>query len=285
MEPVSEAVVRRPAPELATHVRAYVGYREEGLAPGLHRGLPSGSLTFVLPLVDRLVLADSPGLAGSGRDYDALVSGLHTGPALIAHPGRQVGIQLDVTPLGCRALFGLPAGALAATCVRLEDLLGAEARRLVDGLREATTWAERFALLDRVLAARVRSGPAPVEGEVAWAWARLAAADGAVRVTDLAAEVGWSRRHLGERFRTELGLTPKAAARVLRFDRVRRHLAAAEAPSLAAAAAECGYADQAHLTRDFRDLAGCPPSRWLAEEGHRSGIFLDDAPGPAARSA
>lgn len=269
MEPVSEAVIRRPAPELAPHVRSYVGYREEGGAPGIHRGLPSGSLTFVVPLVDQLVLAASPGLDGAGRAYDALVGGLHTGPALIAHPGRQVGIQLDVTPLGCRALFGLPAAALAGTCVALADLIGPDAHRLVDDLHAAPSWPARFACLDEALVRRVRNGPEPVGGAVAWAWHRLEATAGGVRVADLAAEVGWSRRHLGERFRTEVGLTPKAAARVLRFDRARRRMVAAERPALATIAAEGGYADQAHLTRDFRDLAGVAPSRWLAEEGLR----------------
>jgi Helix-turn-helix domain len=58
--------------------------------------------------------------------------------------------------------------------------------------------------------------------------------------------------------------------RVVRFDRARRLLqrrvATAGQPELAALAAACGYYDQAHLAREFRALAGCPPSRWLAEE-------------------
>jgi AraC-like DNA-binding protein len=77
-------------------------------------------------------------------------------------------------------------------------------------------------------------------------------------------------RRFGTRFRTEIGLAPKEAARVVRFDRARRLLqrrvAAAGPPELAALAAACGYYDQAHLAREFRALAGCPPSRWLAEE-------------------
>ena len=85
----------------------------------------------------------------------------------------------------------------------------------------------------------------------------------------MAAETGWSGRHLTSRFRTEIGLTPKAAARVVRFDRA-RHLLAANAGGtghhLADLAAACGYFDQAHLAREFRALAGCPPSQWITEE-------------------
>jgi transcriptional regulator GlxA family with amidase domain len=89
-------------------------------------------------------------------------------------------------------------------------------------------------------------------------------------VAELAGETGWSPRHLDNRFRSEIGLTPKAAARVIRFDRARRMLMRrvrdGGPPALADLAAAGGYYDQAHLAREFRGLAGCPPSRWLAEE-------------------
>ncbi|MEV6626692.1 helix-turn-helix transcriptional regulator, partial [Amycolatopsis sp. NPDC051114] len=104
--------------------------------------------------------------------------------------------------------------------------------------------------------------PPPELGE---AWRRMRGADGRVRVTDLAGEVGWSRRHLGERFRAELGLAPKQAARVLRFERAGRLLRQGHA-DLAALAVECGYYDQAHLTNEWRALAGCTPGTWIAEE-------------------
>src|SRR5690348_17555140 len=109
-----------------------------------------------------------------------------------------------------------------------------------------------------------------VSPEVSQAWRALLASGGTAAVPELAREAGWSSRRLGTRFRAEIGLAPKQAARVVRFDRARRLLqrrvAAAGQPELAALAAACGYYDQAHLAREFRALAGCPPSRWLAEE-------------------
>ena len=85
-------------------------------------------------------------------------------------------------------------------------------------------------------------------------------------MTELAARVGWGRRHLADRFGEEFGLSPKLAARVVRFDRARRMLQSPGRPTLAEVAATCGYYDQPHLNRDFVDLAGCPPSRWMADE-------------------
>jgi AraC-like DNA-binding protein len=99
---------------------------------------------------------------------------------------------------------------------------------------------------------------------VAHVFRRLLAAGGTVPVAALTAEVGWSARYLTDRFRTEIGLKPKEAARVTRFDRARRRLV--PGVRLADVAAGAGYFDQAHLAREFRALAGCPPSQWLADE-------------------
>jgi len=153
-------------------------------------------------------------------------------------------------------------------------VLGRLAAEVRERVLAAPDWAGRFAVLEEFLAGRVRAvqarpGQAP-RPEVSHAWDRLQRSRGAVSVADLAAETGWSARHLGEQFLAETGLSPKAAARVVRFDRARRRLLRQQAERgrvvLAELATECGYYDQAHLAREFRDLAGCPPSALLAEE-------------------
>ncbi|MGH2789344.1 MAG: helix-turn-helix domain-containing protein, partial [Actinomycetota bacterium] len=95
---------------------------------------------------------------------------------------------------------------------------------------------------------------------------RLLDTGGAVSVQELARETGWSRRHLSERFRSEVGLSPKLAARIVRFDRARLLLERSTRPALSEVAVLCGFFDQAHLTRDFNDFAGCSPTVWMAEE-------------------
>ena len=93
---------------------------------------------------------------------------------------------------------------------------------------------------------------------------------GTIPVAAIAREVGFSERHLVNQFRREIGLTPKRASRVARFDRARQVLQArqtsGERPDVGWAAACCGYADQSHLVRDFRAFAGLPPSQWLRQE-------------------
>jgi AraC-like DNA-binding protein len=263
--PVNESAIGRPAPPLRPFVDRYIGYRQEGFAPGLHRGLPSRHLTFIVSLADPVEIAGMPDAAQRPASYQAFVGGLHAAPATIRHDGTQVGVSIQLTPLGASALLGVPAGALAWSVIDLEAVVGRPAGELVERLVEATTWRDRFAVLDEVLTARL-DAPAGPSRETVRAWERLVASGGSLDVRTLASEVGWSRRHLSERFRVELGLPPKVLGRVLRFERARRLLEGPHRPSLAEVAAACGYYDQAHLNREFRELAGCSPLVWLAEE-------------------
>jgi AraC-like DNA-binding protein len=263
MSPRFDGAEVRPPAHLAPLVERYVGYRYEGVPAGTHLGLPSRHLTVVISLGPPTRLARMADPAQAPASYAALAGGLHTRPAVIAHDGDLCGVQLMLTPRGARSLLGVPAGELGPQVIELDHLLAAG--ELIDRMGEAHGWRARFAVLDEVLTRRLDQIAAP-QVELDHAWRRIAACHGAVRVADLAADVGWSRRHLTERFTREYGLTPKEAARVMRFERSRRLLQRHDRPTLASVAAACGYYDQAHLAREWNDLAGCPPSTWLADE-------------------
>ena len=95
---------------------------------------------------------------------------------------------------------------------------------------------------------------------------RLVTVRGDVDISSVATDVGWSRRHLSEQFGAEYGVTPKEMARVLRFERSKMLFVGGVRATLAEIAAECGYADQAHMAREWRTLAGASPTQWLADE-------------------
>src|SRR6516165_2639710 len=280
---VDEHHRRRPGEPLRRYVAWYTGYRQRGVPPARHRGLPSPYLTLIFTLDESLTIEAHPDRGQPPGEFGTLLGGLHSVPALITHAGAQSGIQVALRPLGARALLGLPAGELAELDVPAEAVLGGVCAELRDRVRAAPGWPERFAVLDEILLRRA-AAPDAASPEVGWAWRQLLGAGGALRVSELAAGTGWSGRHLTSRFRAEIGLTPKAAARVIRFDRARRLLVrnltqhAATEYRLADLAADCGYFDQAHLAREFRTLAGCPPSQWLAEEFRnvQAGNWLGD---------
>jgi AraC-like DNA-binding protein len=266
---IAESVVRRAPAMLRPYVESYVGYRYAGFASGEHIGLPSRHLTFIVSFDAPLELSRLPDGTEQLTSFDTLLGGLHTSPAVIRHDGSQHGIQLQVTPAGARGLFGVPAAELAREVAPLDAIWGRLAGELQDRLDAAVDWKARFAVLDRVLlrALSVRMElPSGARRETSQAWERLTTTAGRVEVARLAAEVGWSRRHLTERFSAEYGIGPKALARVLRFERARWMLVQPVRGTLAEVAAACGYADQAHMVRDWHALAGASPTAWLQAE-------------------
>ena len=199
--------------------------------------------------------------------YWGMLAGLHAAPATIHHSGNQHGIQLAVTPRGARALFGVPAGAVAATTVDLTDLLGPVGVELVDRVSSATTWRTRWAILDEIFLRELELDQ-PLPPELEAAWALLRSSHGLVPVEQLAREVGWSRRHFTKKFQLAYGLTPKVMGRILRFERAQQMVRLPTRPSLASVAAAAGYADQAHMTREWVEFAGLPPDRVARPTSH-----------------
>ena len=269
-------VTRRPAPALAGLIDRYLGYRMTGFPPGVHRGLPSTHLMLIVSTGPAIDVVSQTDPRQGPRRYDAIVGGLHASPALIAHDGHQEGVEVELTPLGSRALFGMPARALWDTSLELEEVVGAAGRELWERMQDAPGWDERFALVDSVLCRLLRDDP--MEPALTRAWQLVTRSEGATPVGELARTIGWTRQHFARRFAGEFGPSPKVAARVARFARARRMLQRTPAfVSIAQVAATCGYYDQAHLTRDFVELAGAPPGRLLAEEDLPSFQDSDDA--------
>lgn len=248
----------RPHPALRPFLRSYDGYWETSAVPARMRTLPTRTTVIIINLGPPLYLeVPDPGVRD--REYGSFVAGMHDGHGMYLSPGGQRGIQLDVTPLGAYTLLGVPMARLTNAAADLPDLLGREARTLVERLAGAPSWGARFDLLDGFLLRRLAAGPVP-DREVARAW-RLLNGDPAVTVAGLAADVGWSRKHLTTRFREQAGLPPKVMARVLRFQRAVELLSGGAGFTEAALA--CGYYDQAHLNREFRALSGCTPTELI----------------------
>lgn len=264
--------VARPHPELRQLVRRYIGYQQADVPPYPHRGLPSGALTLVISLADPIRIVGGPGTARGPLSLRSLVGGLHLGPSLLAQDPYQSGLHIELNPLGVQSLLGVPAAELASEVVDVADLPVRWGRDLAARLMEADGWDDRFALLDREFRGTLR--PVTPVGEIQWAWRNLRTTYGTYAVTDLASEIGWSRRHFSERFGREVGLPPKQVARLIRFERSTALIRAGR--PLAEVAAEGGFYDQAHLTNEWRALAGCTPGTWIAEELP----FLQDAEPP-----
>jgi AraC-like DNA-binding protein len=249
-----ETARRAPPPALRPHVLGYVGYRE---------WLPRGFTRLEVPSDEVHVIVSFGPCVRAPAPVRSFVAAPQAEHAIVDFDPEQHGVEIRLSPIGAYLVLGVPMHELVGRLATLEEVLGRDGAELPERLHEAGTWPARFALLDRVIAGRLAAATAPAPG-VEHAWWRLVRTHGAAPVERLAAEVGWSRRHLLARFREHTGLPPKVFARVLRFQRAARLLADPGGPSLAEIALDCGYYDQAHLNRDFRAFAGRTPLELLA---------------------
>lgn len=273
-----ELAERMPSPALRGLVHRCVGFRERSAAPCRRREVPVGQVAFVVSFGDPYAV--SPAASGAGprgragqplggcRPLAGFLARVSALPALTEFRGATAGVQLDLSPACARMLADLPMAELPEPAVGLGDLLGAEADLLAEELAGLPGWAARLDRVERFVEARLAVAPAPAPS-VEWAWAQLRASGGRTEIGALASAIGCSRRYLVAGFHDLVGVPPKTAAAILRFERAVRLLRGPALPgrrragiSLGRLAADCGYYDQSHMSREFRRFAGTTPTNF-----------------------
>jgi AraC-like DNA-binding protein len=263
-----ELALRPPHRRLAPDVLVLEDYREQLAEPMRERHLPAPFVVLILSFGPRYVVDGTP--------RSSFVGPLSGKAGATESSGGARCVQVNLTPLGARRLLGTPLHELGAGVVELADVIGRDAERIEERLADEPETAARLALVEELLRARLAAAP-PARPDVAFAWRRLEETCGRVRIGALAAELGCSRKHLTARFHDQIGLAPKAAARLLRFDAALALVRAGRGG--AEIAARCGYADQAHLVNEFRAFSGTTPAAFARSPEVR---FLQDATEDAA---
>jgi AraC-like DNA-binding protein len=264
-----------PTRSLAPFVRRFNAYFERDTGFARRRELPSRLATLVFNLGHDLRVEHPLGTRTTFRAGAAFYSGLSAAYAVTETDRAQEGAQVMLTALGARRLLGFPLDEVGDRLIDPCDLIGAAARDMAERLQEMNSPAGRLAILEKEMTRRLalsRDGP---PRDLVWALSRLEATFGRIGVNALARELGCSRKHLTVRFRREFGMSPKLFARVARFDHAVALLRRDRVASLADLAGACGYADQAHLTRDFCEFAGSPPAAFLRRKLPDEGGFVD----------
>lgn len=240
-----------PAPRLAKHVSRYwtVAVPDE-TEPGFpHRVLPDGCMNLVM--------------TQRGGHTHCTLQGARRTPLIVpVEPGdRYWGVRF--WPDAGAAVCGVRAGEMLERMRPADEILGPGVAALAQSLTRATDINAASRLLDEWIGERVAAAPA-LDPLVRIAVVALTAANGGPPVTALAEMVGLSPRHLQRRFKAATGLTPKAFARVRRLRAALTHLLDDVPKTWSAVAADLGFADHAHLVREFTRLAGLTPSETTA---------------------
>ncbi|MFB4312376.1 DUF6597 domain-containing transcriptional factor [Actinomadura sp. GTD37] len=178
--------------------------------------------------------------------------------------GRVVGAAFR--PGGFRPFTDAPVSALTGRFADVAEVFGAAGHALADEVFATAGDAEAAGRLEAFLA-EAAPGPDPSAERAAAIVERIAARPGLVRVGELAADVGLSTRGLQRLFHEYVGIGPKWVIRRFRMREAAERAASGGGADWPGLAAELGYADQAHFTRDFTAAVGTPPARYAREAG------------------
>ncbi len=231
------------------------------------RIFPNTSVELIVSLGEPMQLSDRRGVhrldAGS-------LSGLQAGPVVLELGASFDTLGIRLRPAGAYALL---AGAVAEVSDRTHDLdalLGRAAAELAERCHGARSPEARLRCADAWLRARL-AAPRRLDPAIAWSAAALEQSGGVLPIAALRAETGYSKARLAAAFRAQIGFSPKRYARIVRL---RRAMALLHAGRLSAVevALDAGYADQAHMVSDFRDLTGLTPGAFT--RAPRYGITL-----------
>lgn len=262
--------IARPSRTPALRGVDMAGFRIHGDGPAQLRAIPHPAVTVIVEFGDRCFdVRDSTGRSHSG----SLALGLGGSAVPVRFEDVEC-VQVRLSPVVAPAILGCPLAELSGRIVGLEDLWGRDATCLRERLHETQSWHERFVLVDATLSARLRDDRPP-DPEVDWVWRQIMVSHGRFRIEHLADRVGWSRQRLWSRFGAQIGLTPKRAAKLVRFDHAVHRLVLGQSP--ARVAADSGYADQSHLYRDVREFTGTP----LASAAREPWLAVDDRAWPS----
>ena len=265
--------VGTPAAAIADDVFGYSGYEEHVARPvrRLEIGTPCPTLIIALDSEFRV----SPVSSRSAFTCQSLFVGPAASPVIVEHCGELRCIEVSLSPWATAAIFG-PAEGWPGYAAPLNEVWRRAGGALEESLAGLPSWAARFEMLDRILGVNI-SARCASPSKLRWAWNEVSHLGGDARVNKLAASLGWSSRHFIAKFREAAGLTPKAQARRWRFQKARTYLDQTSF-SLARVAGLCGYSDQSHLTREFRELGSCTPAAYR-------GVRFSDLPGLPAEAS
>jgi AraC-like DNA-binding protein len=259
---------RRPAPPLDAFVESVWVCRNDPRPRALERVLPPGGAQLIVNLADdeTRVYRVVPDAVSVVTSPGSILTGMTTRYQIIDTDEQEYAAGVAFLPGGTRPFFDTPAHELSDVDVPLEAFWGPRATaRLREQLLESPDPQRALDVLERALMDAWRdraSHPA-----VAFALATFDAQPSMARIGDVTGAIALSPKRFIERFKREVGLTPKRYCRLRRFQRAVRHAHRGGTIDWTELALSCGYFDQPHFIHEFRDFAGLSPT---AYEGLRT---------------
>jgi AraC-like DNA-binding protein len=244
--------------------------REKFSTASAERILPDGCVELIFNLAEAFKRHHS------NRELEiqpqTLVAGQMRRYAMIAPTGRVKLFGVRFHPGGAYPFFQFPLSELTDQIIGFDGVWNRAGKELADRIQSARSVRERIGIIETTLLARLEqchSADRLVDAVVKTIIAR----EGLVSVDRLRRNLGVSERQLERKFQKMVGITPKFLCRTLRFQKIFKAVAGNQAVNWGFIASECGYYDQAHFIRDFKEFSGQNPSAYFSEDHELSEYF------------
>ena len=255
----------QPKGMLARYVERFIYFEQYESSYLIERFLPDGNVEVVFTLKDEpQYIYDNETLAETQKCANAWASGVRTAPISIPS-GNDSRMFVVIFKKGmAHPFFPMPMTELRDEVVDAESIWGREIMDIRERLAESTTGQERFFAAEQFLEALLTHA-SPGSKFVEYGVSKIISNPTGLSLQRLSEEVGYSRRHFINKFKSGVGLSPKRYMRILRFQRSIQEIEA-EDFDWADIALECGYYDQSHFINDFRRFSGFSPSEYYEKK-------------------
>lgn len=265
----------RPGPPLNQYIDNF-WLIEGGQSPRLERILPCGTSELVVNLKHNEIHIHNPEQPEHYRRYSgAVVSGTYSQSFICNAVQHEAIMGVHFKAGGAFPFLNTEASELTDTHANLADLWGSSGIELRERLCTAKTCQERFQIMEGVLRGRLlRHSTGQLQMKAALKMFVVGNIGTSIR--EVSRELGFSQRRFIQMFRSHVGLTPKIFCRIRRFQRARVLAEKLETPDWAGLAVACGYFDQSHLIRDFKEFSGSTPKFYSVQQQHKDARLKDN---------
>lgn len=252
-----------PPADLCGLIDGYTDYSERTAGFTTRRELPHAEGVLIVNLGEPVFITGGDGGTIKLAAGEAFVAGAHMKSAFSTSPGSQAGLHVHLPLATLRLMLKTPMDELADRVVPLDAIVGQDARDLGSKLVDAKDDIGRISLMDKALRQLLLTTPA-LGPQQRYALELLSGRP-ELDISAIAAEIGWSRKHMADRVRDAVGVGPRAFRRLLRFQTLTRLInTSGQHPDWAGLAVDAGYYDQSHMIREFGEFGGITPREFIA---------------------
>jgi len=264
----------QPSPALRNYLECFwfVSDDRQTVVTGVpERVLPDGCVEWIFHFGEPF--QQSIGAVCWERQPRSFLVGELTEFLLLRSTGATSVMGVRFRPGSAYRFLPLPLELLTDKTVGVEEVWGAEGRRLEKAVFAASSNQHRRKLLEAFLLRKLEESCQRPRFEAAIR--EIMRNCGRTRVDELARRLGCSPRQVEREFRLYLGLTPKALARIIRFQNLLRLVGEETLERWANLALASGYCDQSHMVREFQSFTGhCPSDQPAADESPLARHFV-----------